>query len=306
MVLDNFINIVKLGRLIAHAAILVYLLGALFAVVVGASFDVVKFIVGYVILFTGVLAAIYTNNYNDVEIDRYATHTFFSGGSSILINHPELMKTTRYVAIGLYGVSILLGFLFMVVFSYSVTFFIYVLLGNFLGWCYTSPPVKLVYRGFGELTTMIGAGFIIPGFAYFLIRGTIDAPFVLFSVPLMLLCFTLSLYLELPDRNADRIGQKHTLIVRRSERFGFRLGLISTCLVILSFVFFAVFPILTVPLNFWLMSIFSVLPVAVGGWSLMKYYADSTKIVPIVFRTVACIFLVFILLDVYFVYVILT
>lgn len=306
MVFDNFINIVKLGRLIAHAAILVYLLGALFAVVVGASFDVVKFIVGYMILFTGVLAAIYTNNYNDVEIDRYATHTFFSGGSNILIDHPELMKTTKYVAIGLYGISILLGFLFMVVFSYSVTFFIYVLLGNFLGWCYTSPPIKLVYRGFGELTTMIGAGFIIPGFAYFLIRGTIDAPFVLFSVPLMLLCFTLSLYLELPDRNADRIGQKYTLIVRRSERFGFRLGLISTCLVILSFVFFAVFPILTVPLNFWLMSIFSVLPVAVGGWSLMKYYADSTKIVPIIFRTVVYIFLVFILLDVYFVYVILT
>jgi 1,4-dihydroxy-2-naphthoate octaprenyltransferase len=304
-VLDNVIRIVKLGRFIAHAVILVYLLGTLFAVLVGASFDVVKFIVGYVILFTGVLAAVYTNNYNDVAIDRHAIHTFFSGGSSILIDHPELMKTTRYVALGLYGLSIFLGFLFVVVFSYPVTFFIYVLLGNFLGWCYTSPPIKLVYRGFGELATMLGAGFIIPGFAYFIIRGTIDAPFVLFSIPFMLLCFALSLYLELPDRNADRIGHKHTLVVRRSEHLGFLLGFTTTCLVIFYFVFLAVFPILAVPLNFWLITIFFGLPVVVGGWSLMKYSTDPTKIAPIVLRAVTSIFLVFILLDVYFVYVIL-
>jgi 1,4-dihydroxy-2-naphthoate octaprenyltransferase len=306
LVLDKFIRIVKLGRLIAHTVILVYVLGALFAVVVGASFDVVKFTIGYIILFSGVLAAIYTNNYNDVAIDRYATHTFFSGGSSILIDHPELMKTTRHVATALYSVSILLGFVCMVVFSYPITFFLYVLLGNFLGWCYTSPPVKLVYRGFGEFTTMIGAGFIIPGLAYFLMRGTIDAPFVLFSVPLMLFGFTISLYLELPDKNADSTGQKRTFVVRRGERLGLLLGLISTCLVIFCFVLFALFPILTVALNFWLIALFSMLPVIVGVWSLMKYHADSTKILPIVFRAVTCVFIVYILLDIYFIYVILT
>ena len=304
--LNTFINIVKLGRVIAHAVILVYLLGALFAVFVGASFNIDKFIVGYVILFTGTLAAIYTNNYNDVATDRFATHTFFSGGSSILIDHPELMRTTQMLARSLYAVSIFLGLLFMVVFSYPITFFIYVLLGNFIAWCYTSPPIKLVYRGFGELTTMVGGGFIIPGFAYFVIKGTIDASFVLFSIPLMLLCFALSLYLELPDRNADRLGQKCTLVARKSERFGFLLSLISSCLAISYLVLLAVFPILRVSLDFWLITLLFLIPVVVGGWSLIKTYTDSTKIMPIVFRTVTSIFLVFIVLDIYFVYEILT
>jgi 1,4-dihydroxy-2-naphthoate octaprenyltransferase len=303
--LDTFVSIVKLGRLIPHAVILVYVLGTLLAVVVGASFDIMKFLVGYVILLTGVLAAVYTNNYNDVATDRNATHTFFSGGSSILIDHPELMNITRYVAVSLYGVSILLGFLFTVVFSYPVTFFIYIVVGNVLGWCYTSPPVQLVYHGFGEMTTAIGAGFVIPGFAYYLMRGTIDAPFVFFSIPLMLFGFAISLYLELPDRDADRAGHKRTLVVRRGEHLGFLLGFTSACLLSFCFVFFALFPLFTVPFNFWIIAIFSVLPVIMGGWSLRKYAVDATQIVPIVFRAVISFFLVIILIDVYFVYVLL-
>jgi len=306
VVLDKFVNIVKLGRFIAHAAILVYILGALFAVVVGASFDVVKFVVGYVILFTGVLAAIYTNNYNDVAIDTHSMHTFFSGGSSILIDHPELMNTARHLATALFGISILLGFVAMLAFSYPVSFFIYVVIGNFLGWCYTSPPFRLVYRGFGELLTMVGAGFIMPGLAYFMLRGTIDVRFVVFSIPLMIFGFTISLYLELPDKKADTIGRKLTFVVRRGERLGFLLGILSVCLVICCYVLFAFFPLLDIPLNFWLIALFSILPILVGIWSFVKYSADPTKLVPIVFRTVTCVFLFYILLDVYLAYTILT
>lgn len=304
MVLDKLINMVKLGRLIGHAAILVYALGALFAIVVGASFDVAKFVIGYVILFTAILAAIYTNNYNDVEIDRHSKHTFFSGGSSILVDHPELIKTTRYVAITLYGISILLSFVFVTMFSYSFTLFLYIMFGIFLGWCYTSPPLRLVYRGFGEFTTMIGAGFIIPGFGYFILRGTIDAPFVVFSIPLMLFGLSLSLYLELPDKNADTNGQKRTFVVRRGEHLGFILGLLSTILVICCFVIFAAGPFLTVPLNFWLIALFCVLPIIVGWWSLRNYSMDATKLAPIVFRAITCIFLFYILLDIYLIYVV--
>jgi 1,4-dihydroxy-2-naphthoate polyprenyltransferase len=306
MVLATFINIVKLGRLIAHAVILVYILGVLFALLNGASFDVMKFIIGYVILASAILAAVYTNNYNDVAIDKYATHTFFSGGSSILIDHPELMNTTRNVAITLYSVSILLGFAFTVLFSYPFTFFLFVLLGNLLGWCYTSPPVKLVYHGFGEVTTMIGAGFIVPGFAYFTMRGTIDTSFALFSIPLMFLALAISIYLELPDKNADITGQKHTFVVRRGERLGFLLGVISSCVVVFWFLFFAAFPFIPVTLNFWFIALFSLFPFIVGVWSLRKYYIDPTKIVSIVFPAVSGIFVVFILIDIYFAYLIFT
>jgi 1,4-dihydroxy-2-naphthoate octaprenyltransferase len=302
---DKFINIVKLGRVIAHAAIMVYVLGALFAVIVGASFEVVKFIFGYVILFSGILAAVYKNNYHDIIIDKYSPHTFFSGGSNILIEHPELMGTTRMTATVLFGVSILLGFVCMLVFSYPVTFFLYVLAGNFIGWCYTSPPLKLVYRGFGELTTMVGAGFIIPGFAYFLLRGTIDVPFVLFSIPLMLIGFPLSLYLELPDRHADSHGQKRTFVVRRGERLGFLLAALSSWLVFFCYVLFALFRVIAVPFNFWFLASFSVFPALLGTWSLLAYANNPRNLMTIVFRAATCIFVLYILIDFYLLYVVL-
>jgi 1,4-dihydroxy-2-naphthoate octaprenyltransferase len=302
----KFLDIVKLGRVIAHSAFLVYLLGALFAVIIGASFDVVKFVLGYGILFTGILAAVYTNNYYDVRIDKYAVHTFFSGGSGILIEHPELMKTTAYVAVSLYGISIVLGFVGMVLFSYPVTFFLYVVGGNVLGWCYTAPPLKLVYRGFGEIITMMGAGFIIPGIGYLVLKGTIDWSFVLFFIPLMFFGLALSFYLEIPDKDADTHGPKKTFVVRRGERAGFLVAVGSLCVATLCYMFFGLFPIISGSLNYWLMALFSVLPIVVGLWGLWQYMVDTTKIMTIVFRAATSVFLVYILIDIYMMYVILT
>jgi 1,4-dihydroxy-2-naphthoate octaprenyltransferase len=302
----KFLNIVKLGRLIAHSAFLVYLLGALFAVINDASFYVVKFVLGYGILFTGILAAVYTNNYHDVRIDKYAVHTFFSGGSGILIEHPELMKTTAYVAASLYGISIALGFVGMVLFSYPVTFFLYVLGGNVLGWCYTAPPLKLVYRGFGEIVTMIGAGFIIPGLGYFVFKGTIDWSFVLFFIPLMFSGLALSFYLEIPDKDADTHGPKKTFVVRRGESAGFIVAVGSLCVSTLCYVLLGLFPVISGALNYWFIALLSVIPIVVGLWSLWRYRADTTKVMKIVFRASACVFAVYILIDIYVMYVILT
>jgi 1,4-dihydroxy-2-naphthoate octaprenyltransferase len=299
-------NIVKLGRGIAHAAILVYSLGALFAVVIGASFDVYRFIGGYLIVFSGVLAAGYTNNYYDVSIDKIATHTPFSGGSGILVDHPELRKTIRNIMVFLFSLSIVLGLVFTVLFSYPFTFFVFVVIANFVGWCYTAPPLKLVYRGFGEMITMLGAGFLIAGFGYFAVMKTIDVSFVLFSLPLLLFGFALSFYLEIPDRNVDLQGHKITLVVLKGERFGFVIGAVSLGLATLCFLLFGLFQVFAGAANFLLMAMFSVIPLILGIWGLREYIADQTKIMTSVFRATACIFVVYILIDVYFVYVILT
>lgn len=300
------LNIVKLGRGIAHAAILVYSLGALFAVVIGASFDVYRFIFGYAIVFTGVLAAGYTNNYYDVSIDKFATHTPFSGGSGILVDHPELRKTIRNIMVFLFSLSIILGLVFTVIFSYPVTFFIFVVIANFLGWSYTAPPLRLVYRGFGEIITMLGTGFLITGFGYFAIMGTIDASFVLFSIPLLLFGFALSFYLEIPDRNVDRQGHKITLVTLKGEYLGFIIGAVSLGLATLCFLMFGLFHVFSGSANFFFIGMISLIPVILGIWGLREYILNQTKMMTIVFRVTVCIFVVYIIIDVYFVYMILT
>jgi 1,4-dihydroxy-2-naphthoate octaprenyltransferase len=281
---------------------LAYLLGALYAIIVGATFDLYKFVFVYVILFTGTLSAMYNNNYNDVNIDKNSKQTIFSGGSHILVEHPELMKIVKQLSIFFLGLSIFLGFVAMVLFSYPITFFLFVLFGNLAGWYYTAPPIKLVYRGLGEIGTMLAAGLFVPGLGYFALAGTIDAPFILLLIPLLFYGFGLSFYLEIPDIEADRQGNKKTLVVRRGLSFGFLAGAISSFFTTLCFLIFGLFNFITDDINYWLVAFFSLIPFYFCFKNLIKYKAD--KINSLVFRSSASIFLFYILLIVYFTYLI--
>jgi len=284
--------------------ILVYLLGTLFAVIVGANFDVFKFIFVYVILFTGTLSAMYNNNYIDMNIDKNSTQTFFSGGSRILVEHPELMKVVKQLSIFFLGLSILLGFVSLIIFSYPITFFLFVLFGNLAGWYYTAPPIKLIYRGFGEIGTMIAAGFFVPGLGYFAITGTIDTPFVLLLVPLLFYGFGMSFYLEIPDREADRQGNKNTLVVRKGLSFGFLLGAVSSFFATLCFLIYSLFNFTSGDINYLLVTFFSLIPLYFCFGSLVKYKVDKKNINALAYRSAASMFLLYILLIGYFFYII--
>jgi len=292
--------------LIINSSFLVFLLGALFAVISGATFDVYRFIFGYVIVFTAVLAVSYSNNYFDTNTDKYSSQTAFSGGSKILIEHPELLRLAKWIATGLFVLSIILGFLFMVVFSYPITFPILVILSNILGWVYTAPPIKLVYRGLGELSTMIAAGFFIPGMGYFVVMGKIDASFVVLAIPFLMYGFAFSINFEIPDINADLQVNKKTLIVLKGERFGFILTVLLLFLATLSFLVIAQLRLIPGVINFWLITLLSLIPLGFTIWSLMKHDTDQTFAIKLVTRNVSSMFFLIILINGYFLFLILS
>lgn len=292
--------------MIINSSFLVFLLGALFAVISGATFDVYRFIFGYAIVFTAVLAVSYSNNYFDTNTDKYSSQTAFSGGSKILIEHPELLRLAKWIATGLFVLSIILGFLFMVVFSYPITFPILVILSNILGWVYTAPPIKLVYRGLGELSTMIAAGFIIPGMGCFVVMGKIDASFVVLAIPFLMYGFAFSINFEIPDINADLRGNKKTLIVRKGQRFGFILTVLLSFLATLSFLVVAQLRLIPGVINFWLITLLSLIPLGFTIWSLMKHDTDQTFAIKLVTRNVSSMFFLIILINGYFLFLILS
>jgi 1,4-dihydroxy-2-naphthoate octaprenyltransferase len=299
-------HIIQLGRALAHAAMLVYILGVLFALVIGSPFDLSKIVLGYAIVFISVLATGYTNNYYDAPIDKNATQTAFSGGSRILTQHPEYRPTIRNIIIFLYSLSILLGLGFTILFSYPWTFFAFVVISNFIGWSYTAPPLKLVYHGLGELVTMFGASFLLAGAGYFVVKGTIDTTFLVFSLPLLLFGFAVSLYLEIPDRTPDRHGHKITLVVLTNEKFSFIISTIFLGLATLCYLAFSIYHILENAPSFLAIALFSFIPFGIGVWSLQNYLHDPTTMMKTVFRATASIFLMWIFLDIYFVYILLT
>jgi 1,4-dihydroxy-2-naphthoate octaprenyltransferase len=283
-----------------------YLIGAFFALLIGSTFNAERLILGYCIVLPGVLVGTLTNSYYDVVVDKHSIATPVSGGTKVLSDRPELMKTIRNLIVFLFSLSLIIGLVFTIVFSYPLTLFAFIVVADFLAWAYTAPPIRLVYHGLGELWTMVMGGFVMGGFGYFVIKGTIDLSFLLFSIPLMLMMFAFAFYVEIPDRDADLQGQKKTLVVRRDEQFGFIVGSLALAGATVCFLLFYLLHVFPKPEGFLLIGLYSVLPVAFAVQGLRKYRTNPATMVPSALRSSISILSVIIFIDAYFVIAIMT
>ncbi len=245
-----------------------FIFGACWAILLGASFSLPRMLLGYLVLIPAHLSVSYSNDYFDVDVDRHGRPTFFSGGSGILVDHPELRAPARRVAIALILSSLAFGILFQIVYSIPIWFLGLVVLGNLLGWFYSASPLRLAYRGLGELAMIISIGLLVPGLGYLVTSGHIDQAGLLFSVPLMLYGLAFILTVENPDMEADRLGGKRTWVARKGRSFGFS---VTGAAVLLATLFFFCLPWLTsrtYPLDFRFLGILSLLPLGAGciGW----------------------------------------
>ena len=156
--------LIRLGRLhFLIPGLLLYTFGALLAIANGAKTNPGLFIFGYAILFFAHLSVHFSNDYYDREADKNAKRTPVSGGSGVLVDHPEMAGLALNVAILLLGLSVVTAIAFTFYYSFPLWFLFYAVFGGLLGWFYTAPPLKLAYRGLGEASTAIATGFIVPG-----------------------------------------------------------------------------------------------------------------------------------------------
>jgi 1,4-dihydroxy-2-naphthoate octaprenyltransferase len=214
------------------------------------------------------LSISYSNDYFDVEVDKHDQPTLFSGGSGVLVNHPGLRKPALWIAITLILISLMLGIAFQLIYSLPIWFLAFAVLGNLLGWFYTAPPLKLVYRGLGELSMIFSIGLLIPGFGYLVTSGRVNQDGFLFFIPLILYGLAFILTVELPDMESDRLGGKMTWVARRGRSFGFTLILVSFLFATLFFLFFPMLTSHNYPVDFRFLGVFSLLPLGASciGW----------------------------------------
>ena len=85
------------------------------------------------------------------------------------------------------------------------------LVGVLMGWFYTAPPVKLGYRGWGDLICFLGSGPLPVVGTYFLFTGRISGAAVLAGVVAGLFVDAILYIGNVPDAEADRIVGKRTL-----------------------------------------------------------------------------------------------
>ena len=189
-------------------------MGYLLAILGGADYVFTKFVFGYFIFGTAQLSVSFSNDYFDRHTDRNSVKTAFSGGSKVLITHPELESLALKTAIFLFYFSVIANAFFTIIYSYPFWFFIFGLLGAFAGWFYSAPPLMLKCRGLGELFTIIAVGLLIPGMGYFEASGTIGPLLQVFILPLSCYGLFFIITVELPDIESDTIGQKKNLVVK--------------------------------------------------------------------------------------------
>ena len=191
MYLTYILQLIKLTR--AHIGIAVlpsFFLGTLFALILGYEFNPIIFLWGFIIIFLLYAAASYANDYYDFEADKHNQQFGFSGGSGVLQKYPQLKSLAKWGAI-----TMLISSLVLTTILASITYIPFwsvgfIGIGVFFTWFYSAPPIKLVYRGFGEVPHFI-AGMMNAAWGYILITGSLDPSILIFSIPLALYLFNI-------------------------------------------------------------------------------------------------------------------
>jgi 1,4-dihydroxy-2-naphthoate octaprenyltransferase len=236
MSIPKILRIIRIH--IVAGGILAFSLGALLAIVGGGSFDPTRFVLGYAVVLLGDISAHYSNDYFDVEVDRYVERKKFFAGSNILVCNPNLRSLSRFISAALLVSSNLLAILFVLFLGMPIEFFIVILGASLVGWFYSAPPLRLISKGVGEVAVACVTGFAIPGLGYLAVRGQFDPLFVYFAIPFTMYGLILSLSLEAPDVEVDRKGGKRNLVVRKGARAVFLLILAAALSATLTFVFY--------------------------------------------------------------------
>jgi 1,4-dihydroxy-2-naphthoate octaprenyltransferase len=189
--------------------------------------------------------------------DANVTPTQFSGGSRVIqyglvsFRRMATIATAFYVGAGIVGLVLLALRPSPALLAIGIGGFI-VSIG------YTAPPLKLVYRGLGEIAVAVGFGpLMLLGGYVVQTRGALAwEPFVA-SLPIALLVMLILYVNEIPDRRGDARAGKRTLPVRLSKPTviaGYRVSAVAAYVILIAGVVAGLLPIpallalLTIPL----------------------------------------------------------
>lgn len=136
----------------------------------------------------------------------------FSGGKRVLVDGLLTRNETMLVASTCYAAAIIIGLI--ITFFREPDVLWYALAGGALALFYHSGPLRLSYRGLGELAVALAYGPLICLGTYLVQRGEIAPLPLMLSLPLGLLIAAFLWVNEFPDYRADREANKRTLVVR--------------------------------------------------------------------------------------------
>jgi 1,4-dihydroxy-2-naphthoate octaprenyltransferase len=191
------------------------LLGQLVAVrLTGRSLDVATLLGVQLFGVLDQLFIVYANDWADQETDRRnRTATLFSGGSRVLVEGRLSPRALGAAALGC-AVGLMLLSVGLAVTRGVPLLVPLALVALALLWAYSYAPLRLSYRGGGEVLQMVGVSGVLPLYGYLAQGGALGRfPWWLVAclLPTHLAC---AIATALPDEPSDRESQKLTLPAR--------------------------------------------------------------------------------------------
>ncbi len=198
----------------------------------------------------------------------------FSGGKRVIVDALLTPGQTAVVA----GVAYLLGIAAgLLIVALRTPDILWVgVAGVACAFFYHAPPLKLSYRGLGELAVGLCYGPLIASGTYLVQRGRGSPEVTLVSMPLGLMIAAFLWINEIPDCEADRQAGKHTLVVRLGRR---RAGQVFAGLVAVAYAMLLLLPVGGVALGVWL-GLIGVVPGIRAARTLLSYPADTAHVIP--------------------------
>lgn len=177
------------------------------------------------------LYIVFWNDYADAGADRHnRDFNIFSGGSRVLpegrLDARDLLRA-GWAALGLVMV---VGIYLTLTFHRVLTLPL-MIAGLALLWAYSMPPLRLNYRGGGELLQATGCALLLPLLGYYAQTGTLAGFPGIVLLPFFSYHLISAVATTIPDVAADRQAGKHTLAVRlgirSAARWSIALGLVA-------------------------------------------------------------------------------
>jgi len=257
---------VKLGRpKFLIGGLLFYGLGASLAAASGVTIDWQGYAWGQAVVTLTQLMTHYSNDYFDLEADRAnLTPTLWSGGSRVLVRGTIAPIAALVAALVLAGAALMFSVSLTVHLPPGPVILPLALSMIALSWCYSAPPLRLLSRGLGELTTALVVTLLTPLLGFCVQSSTVEPLPFLVCAPLCGLQFAMLLTIELPDAAGDAAKGKRTLVVRWGAKWGARWAAVA---VTASFLALPILALCGLPKS---IAAAALLPAPFGAWHAVR------------------------------------
>lgn len=252
-------------RFLLFAGLLPYGLGTAIAFHSDGRFDFLLFLLG----FTGlVFVLIGVECFNEFFDWRIGTDRVFK------IDPKPATNRTFFCGCAAFSLALIVALFLTAKLGYTVI--ILAGIGFLAALFYLAPPIKLAYRGFGEITIAICYGPLMSLGGYYVQTRRVDSEPVFASVIPALLLFAIAVLNEVPDYFQDRLVGKRNICVRFGQKNVARLYgalLVTVYVFLLVGLFSDRFPVLA-----W--AVLACAPFSLMSYTIAwKYYDNPHKFV---------------------------